>query len=118
MSENSCRRTSMYKPLPPEVTVKNSRINGLGLFTIEPIEKEYVFGITHVQNNNFQHGYIRTPLGGFINHSTLPNCDIEKIGDLHALRTKFDIAANSELTVCYTFTNPKFRLKSTNISDR
>ena len=64
----------MYKPLPKEVTIKESRIDGLGLFTTEPIEKEHVFGITHIQHDEFQHGYIRTPLGGFINHSKKPNC--------------------------------------------
>jgi len=26
-------------------------------------------GITHVKDERFSHGYIRTPLGGFFNHS-------------------------------------------------
>ena len=108
----------MYKPLPDYLRVDDSVIEGKGLFTDKALPSGVYIGITHVTDDRFPDDLIRTPIGGFINHSTLPNCDIEKIGDLHALRTKFDIAANSELTVCYTFTNPKFRLKSTNISDR
>ena len=64
----------MYKPLPGNLTIKKPNIEGLGLFTTENIETDYIFGITHIQNKDFQNGYIRTPLGGFINNSDNPNC--------------------------------------------
>ena len=106
MSGNSYRKTSMYKPLPSEVTVKESKIDGLGLFTTEPIEKEHVFGITHIQHDDFQHGYIRTPLGGFINHSEKPNCILINEGtsawSYMKLKSLYFIREDEELTLTYS----------------
>ena len=68
----------MYRPLPPEVTIKKSFIDGLGLFATCDIEAGHNLGITHVANDNFENQYIRTPLGGFINHSNTPNCTLIK----------------------------------------
>ena len=70
-----------YKPLPKEVTIKNSPIDRLGLFAVEDIEEEYEFGITHINDSRFEDGYIRTPLGGFINHSEEPNCKLISIDE-------------------------------------
>ena len=109
----------MYRPLPPEVTIRNSCIDGLGLFTTCDIEAGHNLGITHVANDNFENQYIRTPLGGFINHSTKPNCvkvkprlrgfpkhwPIFKEGEESssmAIRTSRDIKEDEELTVFYT----------------
>ena len=64
----------MYKPLPKELTVKQSSINGLGLFVMTDLDKGHEFGISHIKDDRFENGYIRTPLGGFINHSATPNC--------------------------------------------
>ena len=64
----------MYRPLPKEVTIKKSTIQGLGIFAVEDIEEGHVFGISHVSDYRFENGFIRTPLGGFINHSEEPNC--------------------------------------------
>ena len=64
----------MYRPLPKELTIKTSSIDGLGLFTTCDVEEGHEFGITHIQNKDFQNGYIRTPMGGFINNSDDPNC--------------------------------------------
>ena len=58
----------VYRPLPKEVTIKESKIEGLGLFATEDIEQGHDFGISHITNIGFQDGHIRTPLGGFINH--------------------------------------------------
>ena len=65
----------MYRPLPDYLTIKESSVHGLGLFTNEYIVDEIEIGITHVKNYKFEDGYIRTPLGGFINHSEDPNCE-------------------------------------------
>ena len=64
----------MYKPLPDSVTIKESPIQGLGLFATKRITKGTLIGITHHINSNSQDGVIRTPLGGFGNHSDTPNC--------------------------------------------
>ena len=63
----------MYKPLPKCLTIKKSPIEGLGLYATANIKANSFIGLTHVQDNNFDNGYIRTPLGGFYNHSNNPN---------------------------------------------
>ena len=96
----------MYRPLPPYLTVKSSNVDGLGLFAIEPIRKSTSLGISHVADRHFKNGYIRTPLGGFINHSNTPNCKIFKEGRLISIITTTDITEGEELTLKYTFYDP------------
>ena len=55
------------------MTIKKSPIEGLGLYATEDIKANTFLGLTHVQNKYFENGYIRTPLGGFYNHSNEPN---------------------------------------------
>ena len=62
----------MYRPLPDGLTIKNSPIEGLGLFTNIEIKKNTFIGITHIRDEQFENKYIRTPLGGFYNHSNEP----------------------------------------------
>ena len=97
----------MYKPLPKTVSVKESPIHGYGLFAIDNIPFGTELGITHVFAVGFHNNYIRTPLGGFINHSDIPNC--EKINSYdestltyYILRTVKDIEVGEELTLYYT----------------
>ena len=63
----------MYKPLPNCLTIKKSSIEGLGLFATEEIKANCYIGLTHIKDKDFENGYIRTPLGGFYNHSNEPN---------------------------------------------
>ena len=63
----------MYKPLPICLTIKKSPIEGLGLFATSNIKANSFIGLTHIQDNDFENSYIRTPLGGFYNHSNEPN---------------------------------------------
>tara|TARA_Y100000817_G_scaffold291061_1_gene262272 strand:+ start:258 stop:698 length:441 start_codon:yes stop_codon:yes gene_type:complete len=63
----------MYRPLPKQLTIKNSPIEGLGLFALEDIKKNSFLGVTHIRDEQFENKYIRTPLGGFYNHSNEPN---------------------------------------------
>ena len=63
----------MYKPLPKFLTIKKSPIEGLGLYATENIEANSFIGLTHIRDKDFENGYIRTPLGGFYNHSNEPN---------------------------------------------
>ena len=63
----------MYKPLPKQLTIKKSPIEGLGLYAKEEIKKNSYIGVTHVRDEQFENKYIRTPVGGFYNHSNEPN---------------------------------------------
>jgi len=62
----------MYRPLPDGLTIKNSPIEGLGLFATVNIKKNSFIGVTHIRDEQFENKYIRTPLGGFYNHSNDP----------------------------------------------
>ena len=95
----------MYKPLPKLVTIKQSGIDGLGLFAKEGIAQGTNLGTTHIKIDK---EIIRTPLGGFINHSNTPNVvKVELHDDRYAkkwnLVTLNNINKGKELTVRYTF---------------
>ena len=105
----------MYKPLPSYLTIKTSKVNGLGLFAKEDIAQGTNFGMTHLKIGDT---IFRTPLGGFINHSNTPNCDKAELRmtseDLQGhqysykkwnLITTQDIEEGEELTLRYTFYN-------------
>ena len=49
----------MYKPLPKELTIKKSPIEGLGLYAQSDIKANCFIGLTHIQDRNFENGYIR-----------------------------------------------------------
>ena len=105
----------MYKPLPESLTIKESKVDGLGLFAVKGIAQGTNLGMTHVKFNGT---IFRTPLGGFINHSDdanvvkaellmtnhdNPNLKFDyKKWNLITLR---DIKKGEELTVKYTFYN-------------
>ena len=96
----------MYKPLPEYLTIKNSEIEGLGLFATQNIDSNFRVGITHIEDVRFENGYIRTPLGGFFNHSETPNCKVVYEGEYIFLETIKEVKSGDEITVTYTFYNP------------
>ena len=90
-----------YYPLPPNVTIKESEIHGLGLFSTDIISAGTNLGLSHIKNIEYQHGMIRTPLGGFVNHTEEPNCELIDIGpDIYLITTQ-DIMPEEELTLKY-----------------
>ena len=96
----------MYKPLPTGLTIKPSKVQGLGLFATQDFEKNTVLGIVHIDDKNFPHGAIRTALGAFYNHSDKPNCMNLK-GFWHQIPVRYlctikEIKAGEELTAKYT----------------
>lgn len=98
----------MYKPLPDNVTIAESKIHGLGLFATRFIRSETVIGLTHVYDENFEDSYIRTPLGGFFNHNSKnPNCKVIKEKRFLYLVADRDIQPEEELTARYTLYNPE-----------
>ena len=96
----------MYRPLPDCLTIKESNIEGLGLFSTELIKKGVDLGITHIKDDRFENGYSRTPLGGFFNHSETPNCQVVYNDNFINLITLRDIKRGEEITAKYTFYNP------------
>ena len=99
----------MYKPLPSSLTIKTSKVNGLGLFAEENIIQGTNFGMTHLKIGDT---IFRTPLGGFINHSNTPNCTKAEvrttaetllIDKKWKLVTTQDIKKGAELMLKYTF---------------
>jgi SET domain-containing protein len=102
------QQTEQYQPLPHNLAVKESPIHNLGIFAIEDIEKDTLLGITHVYNKGFLHSWIRTPLGGFYNHSDTPNCILvdsylgAEFVSTKTLVTLKDISAGDEITCTYT----------------
>ena len=93
-----------YNPLPDYLAIGPSQIHGAGILAIEDIPGEVVIGITHVYDPNFQHQYIRTPLGGFINHSENPNCELidDENEEYKQLKTLKKIEQGEELTLKYS----------------
>ena len=125
-----------YKPLPYDMFIEESMINGQGLFASTDIPKGTDMGVCHIQieiDKMSPTELIRTPLGGFINHQPVvkeliridkdnatdelvevsgPNC--EKIKHRakgnkteYNLITRRDIKAGEELTLHYTFYKPE-----------
>ena len=94
----------MYKPLPESLTIKQSKVNGLGLFATQGIAQGTNLGRSHIK---IDEEYIRTPLGGFINHANDANCvKVELREDKYKrwnLVTVRNIKEGEELTVSYTF---------------
>ena len=105
----------MYKPLPESLTIKTSKVNGLGLFALENIVLGTNMGMSHLKIGD---NIFRTPLGGFINHANESNCikaelrmsseDIK--GNSYNYKkwnliTIKDIKEGEELTIRYTFYN-------------
>ena len=94
----------MYRPLPDSLTIKTSKVNGLGLFAKEGIAQGTNLGTSHIKING---DIIRTPLGGFVNHANESNCvKVELKEDKYkkwSLVTIRDIKEGEELTLQYKF---------------
>jgi SET domain-containing protein len=100
-SEKKFARNS-YRPLPVSLTIGQSNIHGLGLIALESIKAGTYLGETHFQIDGID-DWVRTPLGGFINHSDNNNAKIELVtSHIRGLTTKRDIVKGEEITVFYT----------------
>ena len=103
----------MYKPLPNNLRLGFSDIHDIGVFAKEGIPQNTNLGMTHIKVAD---NIIRTPLGGFINHSENANCIKAELRMFNEddptkplnykkwnLVTIKDIKAGEELTLKYTF---------------
>lgn len=101
-----------YRPLPNFLTIRKSKIEGLGIFTTETIEKDTVLGISHIKDEHRLNldGWSRTPLGGFYNYSEKPNCKTRKIDGIYfELVTLKKIESGEEITAKYSSYDPTLK---------
>jgi hypothetical protein len=106
---NDLDRLKQYSPLPAGLTIADSGIAGQGLFTTTKMVAGTDLGISHYRIDG---EYIRTPLGGFINHADEPNCERTQIRvrpgfDRWNLMVMEDIEEGKELTLKYKLYNPR-----------
>ena len=102
-------RLKQYQPLPSGLTVAESGISGQGLFTTRRLVMGTSLGISHYRIDG---EYIRTPLGGFINHSDEPNCVRNQVRirpgfDKWSITVIEEIDEGCELTLKYKLYVPK-----------
>jgi SET domain-containing protein len=97
-----------YRPLPSNLTIKSSSIDGLGLFATKKIKAATDLGHAHFKF--FGQDLVRTPLVGFVNHSEDPNCILAwgtEMGYSYSkLITIRDIHKDEEITLKYSLYNP------------
>ena len=105
-----------YKALPSWAEAKQVEGKGHGLFTNVDIPAGSYLGVTHLalaeqQVEHIGRNYVRTPLGGFINHSETPNCALlrhprpnkpKELGIVTHMWAILPIKKGSELTCFYT----------------
>jgi len=109
MNNEDLDQLKAYHPLPSGLTVTDSRIAGQGLFTTRRLVAGTPLGISHYRIDG---EYIRTPLGGFINHSETPNCERSQVRirpgfDRWNIIVTEDIEEGDELTLKYKLYDPK-----------
>ena len=102
-------KLKQYQPLPLGLTIADSGIAGQGLFTTRRLVMGTTLGISHYRIDG---EYIRTALGGFINHSDEPNCQRSQIRvkpgfDKWSIMTLDNIEEGEELTLKYKLYNPR-----------
>jgi len=93
----------VYKPLPDGLYVSNSDIAGQGLFTNRKLEVGTELGLSHKMIDD---NLLRTPLGGFINHSEEPNVQKYQIGNDYFIKVIKEINPGEEITLKYNWYNP------------
>jgi len=111
-----------YRPLPNGLYIGVSSIEGQGLYTDRALTKGCQLGESHyriatndVPSTNIEENksiLIRTPLGGFINHSDKPNCHRSQIRvkpglDKWIITVVEDVNPGDELTLKYTMYDPR-----------
>ena len=110
-----------YRPLPNGLYIGLSSIEGQGLYTNRALTKGCQLGESHyrVATNDVPSMHmeenksilIRTPLGGFINHSEKPNCHRSQVRlkpgfDKWIITVVEDVNPGDELTLKYTMYDP------------
>ena len=103
-----------YRPLPDNLQISCSPIDGMGIFAVKSINKGTNLGMTHIK---VEQRLVRTPLGGVLNHSSSPNCEKANLRfsddgchyTFWNLITIEDIKPKEELTIKYEWYTPDER---------
>lgn len=91
--------SEFYRPLKERLRIRESGIHGVGIFATDNIPKGTRLGLSHI---NVDTEILRTPLGGFYNHSMKPNALKTQEGHRWYLDTIKDIEEGDEILVTYT----------------
>lgn len=107
IAESKTKKEETYLPLGHGLIIERSEIHGHGLFASKDIPSGTNLGISHILIDD-DGELVRTPLGGFYNHSETPNCAKKQINNTRntiswSLISLRDIKAGEEITVNYTF---------------
>tara|TARA_B100001996_G_scaffold143537_1_gene109178 strand:- start:1393 stop:1677 length:285 start_codon:yes stop_codon:yes gene_type:complete len=89
-----------YRALPEGLFISNSPVAGQGIFSRKSLDVGTELGLSHLIIGE---EIFRTPLGGFINHSNLPNCEKYQIDDKYYVKVIKPIGPMEELFLNYTF---------------
>ena len=87
-----------YQALPDGLFVKESPVAGQGIFTRKDLAVGTNLGLSHIILDD---EIIRTPLGGFINHSEEPNLIKKEFNNRWFIKTTREIEKGEELTLKY-----------------
>ena len=104
MSKDRFEKT--YRPLPDNVQLDYSPIEGMGVFAKYDLDGKIFIGITHIAPRKKDLPRQRTPLGGFINHSEDNNCELFVKEDwddyiIFNIKTIKNIDKNNEILLNY-----------------
>lgn len=103
-----------YKPLPDNLTIKESPIHGLGVFATKSIDVKVIipcYSHMYIEEPNIKGELQRLNFGGFINHGKSPNCTLELVKSYvnnrrtrtyYKLKTLRDIESGEEITLDYS----------------
>ena len=104
-----------YRAIPKCMEIRNTKESGHGLYATVDIPAGSYLGVTHLslgpeQSKAVKRNYVRTPIGGMINHSETPNCALlrhpqpgdEELGFVTHMWAILPIKNGTELTCFYT----------------
>lgn len=95
MADNSKKPNVNYAQQGGKIELKDSKIEGKGIFTTDKLQKGDFIGLAHTN------GQPSTELGRFHNHSENPNSESVLIGSNRYIVTKTPIKKGEEITVDY-----------------
>lgn len=92
-----------YRPLPKELTIHGSTIDGLGVFSTTTLSPGIIF-MSHPTHRYLEKECLRINFGGFINHSRNPSAEIIEVDGKGYLKIIKEISADTEITADYSKT--------------
>lgn len=97
---------------PPRLVPMHQSVDGVGLTTLSALNLDEILGVSHIEDERFQDGYIRTYLGALINHAEPEdaNCRYTVFGEpgerILYLTANEIVYPGQELLIPYGFIKP------------